>query len=87
MLGNRKANRATSASGMARRATDVAKAVNNLLDFSGDDQAALLDVIQDYFCEPESQDDEQDEDGDDSLDHEDEPAAFEVDGTYQQCTQ
>ena len=36
---------------MTQRATDVAKAVNMLLDLSGDDQEALLDVIQDYFCD------------------------------------
>ena len=47
---------------MTRRATDVAKAVNMLFDFSGDDQEALLDVIQDYFCEPDPvQEDEEDE--------------------------
>ena len=69
---------------MARRATDVAKAVNTLLDFSGDDQAALLDVIQDYFCEPDSQDaaqEDEDETPEDSVDHEAEPATYEVEGT------
>ena len=38
---------------MARRASEIASAVNTLLDFSNDDQHALLEVIQDYFCEPD----------------------------------
>ena len=54
---------------MAQRATDVAKAVNTLLDFSCDDQQALLDVIQDYFCEPDPEsEDEEDDNPEDSLD-------------------
>ena len=40
---------------MARRASDIARAVNTLLDFSGDNQTALVEVIQDYFCEPDSE--------------------------------
>ena len=47
---------------MARRANDIVKAVNTLLDFSSDDQEVLLDVIQDYFCKPDPlQEDEEDE--------------------------
>ena len=83
MLGNHKANRATSASGMPRRANDVVKAVNTLLDFSGDDQEALLDVIQDYFCEPDPLQEDEDENPEDSLDHEDEQATLELEGTLQ----
>ena len=61
---------------MALRATGVAKAVNTLLDFSGDDQEALL---EDYFCEPDPlQEDEEDENPEDSLDHEDEQATLEL---------
>ena len=79
---------------MARRAKDIVKAVNTLLDFSSDDQEALLDVIQDqealldviqdYFCKPDPlQEDEEDENPEDSLDHEDEQATLELEGTLQ----
>ena len=52
---------------MAQRASDIARAVNTLLDFSGDDQTALVEVIQDYFCEPDS---EIEDDCGDSISHE-----------------
>ncbi len=50
----------TLASAMAAGASDVAKAVNTLLSFSDDDQHALLEVIQDYFCLPEDGTDQED---------------------------
>ena len=69
---------------MARRATEVAKAVNTLLDFTCDDQEALLDVIQDYFCEPDPQNEDEDDDNpEESLEHEDGQATLELEGTLQ----
>ena len=57
--------------------------MNTLLDFSGDDQAALLDVIQDYFCDPDPlQEEEEDENPEDTLNLEDaEQATLELEGT------
>ena len=34
---------------MSTRAIDAAKVANTLLDLSGDDQQALLEVMTDYF--------------------------------------
>ena len=78
LLGNHKGNQATSAPGMTRRAIDVAKAMNTLLSLSGDGQEALLDVIQDYFCEPDPLQEDEDEISEDILDHE---QTFELEGT------
>ncbi len=52
----------TLASAMTAGASDVAKAVNTLLSFSDDDQYALLEVIQGYFCLPEDGTDQDDDD-------------------------
>ena len=42
---------------------DVAKAANTLLEFSRDDQQALLEVMTDYFASPdEGRDSDSDED-------------------------
>ena len=54
---------------MSTSATDVVKVVNSLLEFSGDDQQALLEVLTDYFSSPEDDTDpesnfESDEDDD-----------------------
>ena len=38
---------------MATTASDAAKAVNALMDFSSGDQPPLLEVLQDYFSSPE----------------------------------
>ena len=55
---------------MAHRPSEIARAVNALMDFSNDDQHALLEVIQDYFCEPGSEDeDEEDDSCKDAFDH------------------
>lgn len=48
-------------------ATEAAKAVNALLALSSNDQAALLDVLEDYFTSPDP-DTEQDELDDDTED-------------------
>ena len=69
-----------NASRMAHRATEVAKAVNTLLDFSYDNQEVLLDVILDYFCEPDPQDEDEDN-REESLYHEDGQATLEPEGT------
>ena len=48
-------------SGMASNcvgASEVAKAVNALLDFSSSDQQALLEVIEDYFTSPDNADED-----------------------------
>ena len=42
---------------MGSRASEAARAVNALLEFAGDDQQSLLEVIQNYFTLPEVQDD------------------------------
>ena len=68
---------------MARRATEVVKAVNTLLDFTCDDQEALLDVIQAYFCEPDPQDEDEEDNPEESLEHEDGQATLELEGTLQ----
>ena len=69
---------------MARRATEVAKAVNALLDFTCDNQEALLDdVIQDYFCEPDPQDEDEEDNPEESLELEDGQATLELEGTLQ----
>ena len=48
---------------MSTRAIDAAKAANTLLEFSGDDQQALLEVMIDYFTSPdERRDSDSDED-------------------------
>ena len=48
---------------MSTRAIDAAKAANTLLEFSGDDQQALLEVITDYFTSPDGgRDSDSDED-------------------------
>ena len=48
---------------MSTRAIDAAKAANTLLEFSGDDQQALLEVMIDYFTSPdEHRDSDSDED-------------------------
>lgn len=50
---------------MSASARDAAKAANTLLEFSGDDQEALLEVMADYFTSPdEVRDSESDDDGD-----------------------
>ena len=49
---------------MATSAIDVTKAANTLLDFSRDDQQALLEVMADYSTSPvEGRDFDRDEDG------------------------
>ena len=49
---------------MSTSAIDTAKAANTLLDFSGDDPQALLEVMADYFTSPvEGRDSDSDEDG------------------------
>lgn len=57
---------------MGTRASEAARAVNalSLLEFAGDDQQSLLEVIQDYFTLPEVQDDG-DSDADDLDDDDD----------------
>ena len=42
-------------------ALEIARAMNSLLGLSGSDQAALVEVIQDYFCEPDPDDEENEE--------------------------
>ena len=45
---------------MAQSPVEIAQAVNKLLQFNNsDDQAALLEVIQDYFYEPNQEEDQQ----------------------------
>ena len=54
---------------MSTRAIDAAKAANTLLEFSGDDQQALLEVMTDYFTSPdERRDSDSDEDAYDVTD-------------------
>ena len=48
----------------ACRPSENTRAVNALMDFSNDHQHALLEVIQDYFCEPGSEDEDEDEEDD-----------------------
>jgi len=49
---------------MSTSAIDVTKAANTLLDFSRDDQQALLEVMADYSTSPvEGRDSDSDEDG------------------------
>ena len=49
---------------MSTSAIDVTKAANTLLDFSRDDQQALLEVMADYSTSPvEGRDFDSDEDG------------------------
>ncbi len=49
---------------MSTRAIDAAKAANILLDFSRDDQQALLEVMADYYTSAvEGRDSDSDEDG------------------------
>lgn len=52
---------------MATTASDAAKAVNAFMSFSSGDQDALLEVLQDYFTSPESDDSEDDGDDDDGF--------------------
>ena len=48
---------------MSTCAIDAAKVANTLLEFSGDDQQALLEVMIDYFTSPdERRDSDRDED-------------------------
>ena len=48
---------------MSTCAIDAAKAANTLLEFSGDDQQALLEVMTDFFISPEEgRDSDSDED-------------------------
>ena len=39
-------------------AFEAAQAVNRILEFSGEDQESLLEVIQDYFIMPDKRVDE-----------------------------
>ena len=49
---------------MSTSAIDVTKAANTLLDFSRDDQQALLEVMDDYSTSPvEGRDSDSDKDG------------------------
>ena len=48
-------------------ASEVARAVNALLDFSSSDQQALLEVIEDYFTSPDDADREDDIEDEDSC--------------------
>ena len=52
---------------MCTSARDAAKAANTLLEFSGDDQQALLEVMTDYFTSPDK-DRDSDSDEDDVTD-------------------
>lgn len=47
-----------------RSSIEAAKAVNSLLKFSGEDQTALLEVIEDYFCHPGDSDTDSSEETD-----------------------
>ena len=74
-----------SASGMAHRArrdTEVVKAMTTLLNLWRP-KALLDDVIQEYFCEPDPQDEDEDSNPEESLAHEDGQAALELEGTLQ----
>ena len=46
-------------------ASEAAKAINQLLEFAGDDQQGLLEVIKDYFTQPDGGTDEHESDDDD----------------------
>ena len=52
---------------MSTRTIDASKAANTLLEFSGDDQQALLEVMTDYFTSPDKRRDS-DSDEDDVTD-------------------
>ncbi len=52
---------------MSTRTIDARKAANTLLEFSGDDQQALLEVMTDYFTSPDKRRDS-DSDEDDVTD-------------------
>lgn len=68
---------------MSRSATDAVKAVNTLLEFSGDDQQALLEVLTDYFTSPEDGTDPESnpESDEDNTCHEDDDGQANLQGT------
>ena len=49
-------------------ASEAAKAISQLLEFSGEDQQGLLEVLKDYFIQPEDSTDQHDSDEDDDAD-------------------
>lgn len=61
---------------MATKASEAARAVNVFLEFSSNDQEALLEVIQDYFSSPAGP-----EENDDDLLDDDEQASLEGNNT------
>ena len=68
---------------MSTSATDAVKAVNSLLEFSRDDQQALLEVLTDYFTSPEDATDSESnpESDEDETCHEDDDGQANMQGT------
>ena len=68
---------------MSTSATDAVKVVNSLLEFSGDDQQALLEVLTDYFTSPEDATDSESnpESNEDETCHEDDDGQANMQGT------
>ena len=62
---DKKLNLEVGVAEMARRPFEIARTVNAPMNFSSDDQH---EVFEDYFCEPGSED-EEDDSYKDALDH------------------